>query len=323
MITFERALEIIDQKIRNISYPEEPRNLYEPISYLLSLGGKRVRPAILLLGCNLFREEIEEAIDPALAYEIGHNFSLMHDDVMDQADVRRGNPSVHKKWDENTAILSGDAMLILSYKYMLRSPEHHLKSMVELFTRTIYEICAGQQYDMDFERSVEISEEDYIRMITLKTAVLIGACLQSGAIIGGAGKEDQENIYSFGINLGIAFQIRDDLLDVYGDPALFGKKIGGDILCNKKTYLLIQALNTAEGADKEELLRLLNTNERTQEKIDAVTAIYNRLKIKEKAEENIRVYYQKSIGALEAVSVAPERKRVLLDLARNLIARES
>jgi len=323
MLQFEEALSIINGQIQQISYPSQPENLYKPIAYLLSMKGKKVRPALTLLACNLYRDDVRESINPALAWEIFHNFTLMHDDVMDKADVRRGQPAVHKKWNENTAILSGDSMLILAYMYMAKSPEKNLKPLLDIFSRTADEICAGQQYDMDFETRLDVSEEEYIRMIRLKTAVMLAACLQTGGITGGASDADQQNLYEFGINLGIAFQIRDDLLDVYGNPEVFGKQIGGDILCNKKTFLLIQALNRVEGSKKDSLLYWLSTTDRTGDKIEAVKGLYSELGLKEKAEDRINEYYRKAKDALNALSVSEDRKRVLSEFARNLMERES
>lgn len=323
MLQFEEALSIINEEIRQISYPSQPENLYKPIAYLLSQKGKKIRPALTLLACNLYRDDVSGSINPALAWEIFHNFTLMHDDVMDQADVRRGQPAVHKKWNENTAILSGDSMLILAYVYMAKSPEKNLKALLDLFSKTADEICAGQQYDMDFETRLDVSEEEYIQMIRLKTAVMLAACLQTGGIVGGASEADQKNLYEFGINLGISFQIRDDLLDVYGNPDVFGKQIGGDILCNKKTFLLIQSLNQAQGNTKDSLLFWLNANDRTDKKITAVKNIYTELGLKEKAEDSINAYYQKAMQALKEIPLLEEKKSVLSEFAQNLMGRES
>lgn len=323
MITFEEALEKIEKSIRDIPYPKQPQNLYEPIAYLLALKGKKIRPVITLLAYNLYKEDTDRAINTALAWEIFHNFTLMHDDIMDKADMRRGLPTVHKKWNENTAILSGDSMLILSYMYMAKSPENYLKVLLDLFSKTADEICAGQQYDMDFEKRADVTEEEYIKMISLKTAVMMGASLQSGAIVGGAEETDQQYLYKFGINLGIAFQIRDDLLDVYGNSEVFGKQIGGDILCNKKTYLLVNTLNRAGEKDKRELIHWLNSSEQSNQKIESVKSLYDKYRIREKSEETIQIYYEKSLDAFSQVSVKPERKEVLLDFAKNLMERES
>jgi geranylgeranyl diphosphate synthase type II len=323
MITFQDALVIINREIQSIEYPASPSGLYNPIAYLLLLKGKKVRPALTLLACNLYRENVNDAIYPALAWEIFHNFTLMHDDVMDKADVRRGQPTVHKKWNENTAILSGDAMLIFAYMYMAKSPQKNLKQLLDLFSDTAADICNGQQYDMEFESRTDVTENEYIHMIRLKTAVMLGACLKSGAIVGGATENDQQNLYEFGINLGIAFQIKDDLLDVYGNPNVFGKKIGGDILCNKKTYLLINALNSADEENKAELLRWIHTDVRSEEKIEAVRKLYDKLAIEEKARNAIRIYYKKSMHALQSVGVNEDKKKILTNLAENLMEREN
>ena len=323
MITFQDTLTLIKQKIAEIEYPDQPQKLYAPIAYLLASKGKKIRPALTLLAYNLYQDNVDGAVNTALAWEIFHNFTLMHDDVMDKADTRRGKPTVHKKWDENTAILSGDAMLIMAYKFIAKSPEKNLKSLFDLFSATATEICEGQEYDMQFENRLDVTEAEYVQMIRLKTAVLLGACLQSGALLGDASCSDQQSLSDFGIYLGVAFQIQDDLLDVYGDPEVFGKAIGGDILCNKKTFLLVNALNTTQAKEKEELLAWLNTSDKKEEKIVAVTQIYNRLGIKEKARNAMDYYYRKAIQALEAVQVPAEKKTVLLHLAEDLMDRKS
>jgi geranylgeranyl diphosphate synthase type II len=246
----------------------------------------------------------------------------MHDDVMDKADMRRGQATVHKKWDENVAILSGDAMLILSYMYIAKSSPENLKVLLDLFSDTAAKICKGQQFDMEFEKQTNISENDYIEMIQLKTAVMLGACLKSGAIIGGANKNDQQHLYDFGINLGIAFQIKDDWLDVYGNPNIFGKKTGGDILCNKKTFLLVNALAVAKDEDKEALLYWIGNNLQSEEKINAVRQLYDKLHINEKTQNELLNYYKKAISSLQKVSVETEKKKVLEDIAVDVIERE-
>jgi geranylgeranyl diphosphate synthase type II len=275
-----------------------------------------------LLSCNLYKDDVNEAIPMALAWEIFHNFTLMHDDVMDKADKRRGELTVHKKWNENTAILSGDAMLILAYTYLAKSTSGYLKELLDLFSETASGICKGQEYDMQFENRLNVTEEEYLEMIRLKTAILLGACLKSGAILGAAGEKDRNLLYDFGINLGLAFQIQDDLLDVFGDPSVFGKKLGGDILCNKKTYLLINALNIS-GEEKNELLFWLNVEGEEEKKIEAVTQIYTRLSVKAKARDKMEYYYKKAIQAIQEVDVAEEKKMVLINLARELMNRES
>ena len=321
-MTFSEALAIINEEIQTIEYPLNRSRLYDPIAYILSLKGKKIRPALTLLACNMYNGDMKEAINTALAWEIFHNFTLMHDDVMDKADMRRGQATVHKKWDENVAILSGDAMLILSYMYIAKSSSENLKILLDLFSDTAAKICKGQQLDMEFEKQTNISEKDYIGMIQLKTAVMLGACLKSGAVIGGANINDQQHLYDFGINLGIAFQIKDDWLDVYGNPKIFGKKTGGDILCNKKTFLLVNALTTAKAEDMEALLYWISNNSQPEEKINAIRQLYDRLHINEKTQNELLYYYKKAIAALQKVSVNTERKKVLEDIAVDLIERE-
>ena len=324
MMSFQEALDKINNEISHITYESKPTELYDPISYTLSLGGKRIRPALVLLAYNMYKEENPDSILPtALGWEIFHNFTLLHDDLMDWADVRRGKPTVHKKWGNNTAILSGDAMLILAYQYIAQTPQEHLKPVLDLFSITAAEICGGQQYDMNFETLLSVSEEEYIEMIRLKTAVMLGACLKSGAILGGASARDAQNLYDFGIYIGIAFQLKDDLLDVYGDPTVFGKNIGGDILCNKKTFLLIHALNKAQGKEHEALLKWLAVSDPqlNRQKIEAVTDIYNSLKLKELSEDKMQFYFQKAIVLLKELDIPSDRTVELLSLAEKLMDR--
>jgi geranylgeranyl diphosphate synthase type II len=323
MLNFQEALTIVNKEIQAIEYPEAPSGLYAPISYILALKGKKIRPAITLLACNLYKDNIDEAINPALAWEIFHNFTLMHDDVMDKAELRRGQVTVHKKWNENTAILSGDVMLILAYQYMLKSAPAYRNPLLHLFSQTAAMICEGQQFDMEFENCQEISPEKYINMIRLKTAVMLGACLKTGGIIAGACENDLQNLYDFGINLGIAFQIKDDYLDVYGNPDVFGKTTGGDILCNKKTFLSVQALNSEEENVRKNMLLWMSNNDISEKKIEAVRNLYDSAAIGEKADRAINRYYEKAVSALQSVSVSEEKKSVLYDLAQNLMNRDN
>lgn len=274
------------------------------------------------MACNLYKDDVSPAIPIALGIEIFHNFTLLHDDLMDRADVRRGKPTVHIKWNDNTAVLSGDAMLIEAYKEIAKADSKHLKLILDLFSDTATEICCGQQLDMEFEQRMDVSIPEYIEMIRLKTAVLLGCALKEGAVVADAPQADANNLYNFGINIGLAFQLKDDLLDVYGDPESFGKKIGGDILCNKKTYLLINALSDA--STKEDLTAWINRTEYDEaEKIKAVTAIYNKLDLKKKSENLITDYYQKAINDLDQVNVKKERKEILYNLANDLMFRNS
>ena len=305
MFTASQLLDKINNYISEIQFTREPKGLYEPIEYILSLGGKRIRPVLMLMAYNLYREDVASIYDPAAAIEVYHNHTLLHDDLMDRSDMRRGKPTVHKVWNDNTAILSGDAMLILAFRL------------------TTLEICEGQQLDMEFESRDNVTEDEYIEMIRLKTAVLLAGSLKIGAILAGATAEDAENLYNFGMQIGVAFQLQDDLLDVYGDPEVFGKKIGGDILCNKKTYMLIKALNRADEKQREELDRWLNADDcQPAEKIEAVTGLYNQLNIRNVCENKMREYYTSAMESLAAVAVAEERKKELKNLVKLLMYRE-
>jgi len=323
MKTFQEISEIINNEVSQLNWQKSPAQLYEPIGYVLSMGGKRVRPALTLLACNMFSDDIKPAIKPALGIEIFHNFTLLHDDIMDRADIRRGKPTVHKKWDDNTAILSGDMMQIIAYQFIAETPQKYLKQVLDVFSVTAGEICEGQQYDMDFEARSNVSSEEYIEMIRLKTAVLLGCALKCGAIIGGASAADAQNLYDFGINIGLAFQLKDDLLDVYGKEATFGKKIGGDILCNKKTFLLIQAQKLAKGEISDTLNGWLQKSyQQPEEKIAAVTEIYNLLGVKKICEEKMNFYYERALANLKNVSVSEDKKHEITQLAMQLMYRE-
>ena len=265
---------LISTEVNKMSYPEHPGQLYEPISYILSLGGKRMRPALLLMACELFGGDVNKAIPPALAIEVFHNFTLMHDDIMDKAPLRRGKTTVHEKWNQNVAILSGDVMLIEGYKLMMQVENHLLRQVLDIFNETAVGVCEGQQIDMEFETQQNVRIDEYINMIRLKTAVVLGGALKIGALIGSASQKDADLLSNFGIQLGIAFQLQDDILDVYGDPEKFGKQVGGDIISNKKTYLLIKALELAQGDEADELNDLLNaTKFDSTQKVADVTRI--------------------------------------------------
>lgn len=312
----------INEELEKVLVNEEPRSLFEPPVYVFSLGGKRVRPLLTLMAADLFKKDIEVAIKPALAVEIFHNFSLLHDDLMDKADLRRGSLTVHKKWSANTAILSGDAMVIESYKYISKSPHKYLPELLEVFSDTAMDICIGQQLDMDFEQRMDVTEDEYLNMIRLKTAVLIGCSLKLGAIVSDASVKDLEALYLFGINLGMAFQLKDDLLDVYGDFKSFGKKPGGDILSNKKTYFLIKALKSSDGKQKAELNKWLTAEEFNHEqKIIAVKKIYDELNLRVLVENLIEKYYLASLDFLSSISVSDARKHDLLKFSEQLTHR--
>ncbi len=314
---------IIAKEFDEIALNKEPENLYNPIKYILSLGGKRIRPLFTLLAANLFGGDIKKAIKPAVAIEVFHNFSLLHDDLMDKSEMRRGKPTIHKKWNSNIAILSGDAMLIESYKFLAQVPKSILPEILDLFSSMALDVCKGQQLDMDYENKKHVTEAQYIEMIRLKTAVLIASALKIGAISSGAESTDAELLYDFGINIGLAFQLKDDILDVYGDPKTFGKKVGGDIVNNKKTFLLIKAQKTANKTQKIELDKWISISDfNAKEKISAVKKIYDQLNLKSISENLVEKYYLAALDCLSAINVADERKKELLVLAENLTYRE-
>lgn len=322
--TGEQLLQQIHEYIGNLSYMREPMGLYDPIEYVLGLGGKRLRPVLMLLAYNLYKEDVTRIFSQAAGIETYHNFTLLHDDLMDKADMRRNKPTVHKKWDENTAILSGDAMLILAYQFMMKKcPLECVERVMEVFGRTALEVCEGQQWDMEFEHRLDVTVDEYIEMIRLKTSVLLAAALKIGAILGGAPEKDAQLLYDFGIKMGLAFQLQDDYLDVYGDPAVFGKKIGGDILCNKKTFMLITALSLAEGEDKETLLNWLRaTDYVAEEKIQSVTALYNKVGVPELCQARIEAYYKEGLELLDKVNVESSLKEELKKFVCHLMDRK-
>lgn len=316
-------LEKINQHIANLQYARPPYGLYDPITYVLSLGGKRIRPVLMMMAYNLYREDVEAVYAPATAIEVYHNYTLLHDDLMDRADKRRGKYTVHRVWGDNAAILSGDAMLVLAYQYMALCPAAHLKTLMDIFSQTAMEICEGQQMDMEFEQRNDVQESEYIEMIRLKTSVLLAASMKIGAIMAGASEEDADNLYDFGINLGLAFQLKDDLLDVYGDTAVFGKNIGGDILCNKKTYMLIQALANADENQLQQLNEWIAKEQfEPKQKIQAVTALYNQIGVKAMCEEKILAYTKQAEKNLSALNVPDLNKQQLRKLMNDLMNRE-
>ena len=311
------------QNIEKVKFNQAPSSLFEPISYILSIGGKRIRPLLVLMAYNLYCDDIDKVMKPAIGIEIFHNFTLLHDDLMDQSDKRRGHATVHKKWSENTAILSGDAMLIESYNYITQVDDKKLPTIINLFSATAMDVCKGQQYDMDFEQRLDVTEAEYLEMIRLKTAVLLASSLQLGAILAGASPEDATSLHTFGIHIGIAFQIKDDLLDVFGNSDKLGKNIGDDIVTNKKTYLLVKALELATGETKNNLNNwLVDKDFDYTTKIEAVKDIYVQLNIKDISEQLIDMHYKKAMSALDAVSVITEKKVELKNLMSNLMNRE-
>ena len=321
--TASQLLDKINAYLEQMPYMRPPKGLYEPIAYELSLGGKRIRPVLMLMAYNIYKEDVERILPQAAGLETYHNHTLLHDDVMDKADMRRNKPTVHKVWNENAAILSGDAMLILAYRLMADCPADKLKAVLDIFTETTMEICEGQQWDMEFETRMDVSVDEYIEMIRLKTSVLLAAALKIGAYLAGASMEDANKLYDFGVSMGLAFQLQDDWLDVYGDPKVFGKNIGGDILCNKKTYMLITALNQADEEQYTELQRWISAVDvEPSEKIAAVTHIYNVMGIGKCCMEKSDAYYAEGLALLDSLSLPAERKEGLKQFVCSLMNRK-
>ena len=324
MYTTTELLEIVNKALAEKSYDRQPRRLYEPVEYVMSLGGKRIRPVLMLMAYNLYHEDVTPALQPALGLETYHNFTLLHDDVMDCADVRRGKPCVHKVWDDNSAILSGDTMLVMAFQMMQQCVADKLAPVMQTFTQTALEIDEGQQYDMLFETRSDVSEAEYIEMIRLKTSVLLACALKIGAMLADAPRADADALYEFGEKMGLAFQLQDDYLDVYGNYETFGKKIGGDILCNKKTYMLINALAKADQPQRQLLEQWLATTDcNPEEKITAVTHIYDSLQIPEMARQKIDQYTTEALNALHKVALPDVQKEPLRQLALGLLSRQS
>ncbi len=323
MHTIPELQQLITDALAVKKYGDTPVELYEPIEYIMGLGGKRLRPCLLLMACDLFGGDVAKAVQPALAIEVFHNFTLMHDDIMDKAPLRRGKQTVHERWNANIAILAGDVMMVEANKLIMQVPDGILRPVLDVFNETAVGVCEGQQIDMNFETLDRVAIDEYINMIRLKTAVLLGGTLKIGSIIGGATEKDASLLYSFGEQLGIAFQLQDDILDVYGDPDKFGKQVGGDILSNKKTYLLIKALELAEGETLAQLNHWLSvTDYNPAEKVEAIKAIYNQLGIRDKAEAEMNRYAEMALNNFEQISLPVERKIIIKEFADALLVRE-
>lgn len=323
MRTIADLQNIIQKAINGLHYAGHPTELYEPINYIMALGGKRLRPALLLMACDMFGGDVEKAIRPAIAIEVFHNFTLMHDDIMDKAPLRRGKATVHERWDNNIAILAGDAMMVEANRLMMLVDDAILRPVLDIFNQTATGVCEGQQIDMNFESRTNVSIDEYLDMIRLKTAVLLGGALKIGALIGGAPVKDAQLLYDFGVNLGVAFQLQDDILDVYGDPEKFGKQVGGDILSNKKTYLLIKALELAKDHQLETLQKWLNQQVfDPKEKVHAITALYNSLQVREESEKAMQGYADKAFAALAAINLPEDQKTQVHTFADSLLVRE-
>lgn len=308
--------------LSELRIPDHPENLYHPITYMLQMGGKRVRPLLTLMAADLFGiEEIDDALPAALAVELFHNFSLVHDDIMDNAPLRRGRRTVHEKWNSNTAILAGDNLLVMAYAQLATCPPDKLPRLLKTFSKMAAEVCEGQQLDVDFEQLMVVSISDYLEMIRLKTSVLLGTALKLGAILADADETDAELIYDFGVNVGLAFQLQDDILDVYGDPTQFGKQLGGDILANKKTYLLLKALEMADTDSQTTLNHWLMIHDQPDAKISHMTALYDQLGAKQAAETAKRFYIEQAYNALDTITQEENRKHPLRKLAKNLLDR--
>jgi geranylgeranyl diphosphate synthase type II len=315
---------VVDKALKNISLKKEPKALYDPITYTLNLGGKRIRPALLMLANDLFGGNDEDALNSALAIEVFHNFTLVHDDIMDKAPLRRGSQTVYKKWNTNIAILSGDVMLIQAIQLLNKNNHTSLNQVLNIFNNTAVQVCEGQQYDMDFETSLNVSIDDYLKMIELKTAVLLGCSLKIGAILGSASSEDANHIYEFGKNLGIAFQLMDDVLDLYGDPKKVGKRVGGDVIANKKTYLLLKAQELASGKTKKDLeFCLSSTILNDLSKVEKVKTIFNTLNIKELALGEMNLFYNTAISHIDSIDAPKEKKEVFENFAKSLMNRDN
>ncbi len=323
MLTSNEILQKVNQCLDSLPYDRQPTSLYEPIQYVLSLGGKRIRPVLMLLGYQLWKDDPENILMPAIGVETFHNFTLLHDDLMDNADVRRGHDTVHRRWDANKAILSGDAMLVLAFIHMQKVPADKLPAVMNVFTTTTLEIDEGQEWDVAFETRNDVTEAEYIEMIRLKTSVLLACALKIGALLADAPQEDADLLYRFGEQIGLAFQLQDDLLDVYGDPKVFGKAIGGDITSNKKTYMLINAFNRANDTQRAELQRWVDAREfDRKEKVAAVTRLYDEIGIRQLCEAKINDYFEQARKTLEDVSVADDRKEQLRQYMEELLHRD-
>lgn len=323
MHSIQQYQEFISDYLQSQSAIKEPKNLYEPIQYILQLGGKRMRPILTLLSAEVFNAEYEKALPAALAVEVFHNFSLVHDDIMDDAPLRRGNVTVHEKWDINTGILSGDAMLILAYQYFENYEPHVFRELAKLFSKTALEVCEGQQWDVDFETRTDVSIPDYLKMIECKTAVLVAAAMKMGAIIAQTSEENAQLIYNFGLNLGLAFQLQDDYLDAFGDPKTFGKQVGGDIIENKKTYLLIKAIEFASPEEKQQLLQLFSVHlDDNTEKIDTVKQLFITTGAAQATQNAIADFTAKAFEIVTQMNISEDKKEILSHFAENLMKRK-
>jgi geranylgeranyl diphosphate synthase type II len=324
-MSFKSYLEALNKEFENYTYGENPTELYEPITYIMSLGGKRLRPLLTLMSANLWLYNWQKVLKPAMAVEVFHNFTLMHDDIMDQAPLRRGQPTVHEKWDTNTAILSGDVMLVAAYELLGHAEDRYFKQVIKRFNKTAAEVCEGQQLDMVFAKKTDVKKEDYIEMIRLKTSVLLGFAMELGGILADADEESISLLNEIGVNLGLGFQLNDDILDVYADPEKFGKQVGGDIIENKKTWLLLDAIEKAKGTAEEKTLELWLSKKKFDalEKVETIRAIYDKFEIRADAEAEAKTYFSKAAEALNKLNVTEDKKELLRTFAEQLENREN
>ncbi len=323
MENYDQLIKYFEQELEKQNFSGKPKELYEPITYTLGFGGKRIRPVLTLMACELFSGVASTAIPQAIAIELFHNFTLIHDDIMDNAPIRRGKKTVYKKWNSNIAILSGDTLFALAYHYAQQADKEILSNILNVFNQTAIEVCEGQQFDLNYETNNHVSVDDYINMIRLKTGVLFGASLKIGALIGGASASDADNLYNYGVNIGLGFQLKDDLLDTFGDEKIFGKKTGGDILTNKKTFLYLKALECSNENTRKKLIELYNTDHQNpNEKIDLVKTVFNQLSVDLVTSEEIEKYYVKGMEFLNKIDINEENKEILRDIASKMILRD-
>ncbi len=323
MHSFEELQEIFNTELRQLRFERQPKELYEPFDYLIGLGGKRIRPVLLLMACEMFGKDAGSAMNQAIAIELFHNFSLIHDDIMDEATLRRGKPTVHEKFNQSVAILSGDVMLVYAYEYLIKTEPELISSLLKEFNACAIKVCEGQQMDMNFENRMDVEVDDYLQMIELKTAELLSASLKIGAIAGGASEADANHLFEFGKELGLAFQLKDDWLDAYGVAEKFGKQSGGDILQNKKTFLYLSAIEMAGEKEKKELSILYSEKTNSQEnKVQKALQMFNDLGIKEYTNIQIQIHYANALSHVESVSISEESKKPLIDIAKRLMQRE-
>ncbi len=323
MKNYDQLISYFEKQLEKQNFAGEPKELYEPISYTISYGGKRIRPVLTLMACELFCGDAEKALQQAIAIELFHNFTLIHDDIMDNAPIRRGRETVYRKWNGNIAILSGDTLFALAYHYAQQADKEILSPILSVFNQTAIEVCEGQQFDLNYETNNQVTVDKYINMIRLKTGVLFGASLKIGAIIGGASAEDADNLYHFGVNIGLGFQLQDDLLDTFGDETIFGKKTGGDIITNKKTFLYLKALECSDADHREQLISLYNMDDIDAEsKISQVKNIFNSLNINQLTATEIETFYNKGMEYLNKVKLEQSNKEILIDIASKMIQRD-